>query len=62
MSAVHNAANEIVLAVLSNPNLTIAALQEDLERGEVWQDLAEEHNLTIAQWSAAMQMAIDSLR
>ena len=56
---IHSAA--IIRAAKANPNITVASLQDELERGDIggWLKIAERWNMTFSQWSGAMERAID---
>lgn len=58
---IHAAA--IIRAAKSNPNITTASLQDDLERGDIygWLSIVQRHRMTFSQWSGAMERAINAL-
>ena len=58
------AAAAIVRAARANPCITAAGLQDELERGDIdgWMPVVRRWNLTFAQWSGAMERAIDALQ
>lgn len=50
----------IVRAARNNPAITVAGLQDELERGAIdgWLDIVRRWNLNFSQWSGAMERAI----
>lgn len=50
----------IVRVARSNPAITVAGLQDELERGAIdgWSDIVRRWNLNFSQWSGAMERAI----
>jgi hypothetical protein len=55
---VHTAA--IIRAAKANPNITVASLQDELERGDIggWMKIAQLWDMNFSQWSGAMERAI----
>lgn len=53
----------IARAARSNPNITVAGLQDELKRGAIdgWMEIVQLYKLTFSQWSCAMEIAIDYL-
>jgi len=53
----------IVRAAKANPCITVAGLQDELERGAIdgWMHIVRRWNLNFSQWSGAMQRAIEIL-
>lgn len=53
----------IVRAAKANPCITVAGLQDELERGDIdgWTHIVRRWNLTFSQWSGAMERAIEIL-
>ena len=53
----------IVRAARANPAITVEGLQRELECGDIdgWMQIARRYKLTLAQWSDAMQRAINHL-
>lgn len=53
----------IVRAARENPHITVAGLQDELERGDIdgWSDIVLRWRLTFSDWSAAMERAIQTL-
>lgn len=51
----------IIRAAKANPNITAASLQDELERGDIngWMAIVQRYRMTFAQWSGAMQSAIN---
>jgi len=60
MSPTFLASCAIVRAARSNPAITVASLQDELERGDIdgWSDIVRRWNLNFSQWSGAMERAI----
>jgi hypothetical protein len=54
------AAAAIVRNAQENPNLTVAGLQDELERGDIeaWGNVVRRYSLTFSGWSGAMERAI----
>jgi len=50
----------IVRAARENPFITVAGLQDELERGDIdgWMHIVRRWNLNFSQWSGAMERAI----
>lgn len=57
------AAAAIVRAARKNPYITVASLQDELERGDIdgWMPVVCRWNLNFSQWSGAMERAIATL-
>jgi hypothetical protein len=53
----------IVRAARANPHITVAGLQDELERGDIdgWMPVVRRWNLNFSQWSGAMERAIEVL-
>lgn len=53
----------IVRAARSNPHITTAGLQDELERGDIdgWSTIVRRYHLNFSQWSGAMERAIAAL-
>lgn len=53
----------IVRAARENPHITVAGLQDELERGAIdgWMQIVRRWNLNFSQWSGAMERAIEVL-
>jgi hypothetical protein len=54
------AAAAIVRNAKENPNITVAGLQDELERGDIeaWGNVVRRYSLTFSGWSGAMERAI----
>lgn len=53
----------IVRTARENPHITVAGLQDELERGAIdgWMQIVRRWNLNFSQWSGAMERAIEVL-
>jgi hypothetical protein len=61
MTKIEQATAGIVSAARENPCITVAGLWDEVERGDVWIDLAVSLRLTHSDWTAAMVRAIEIL-
>lgn len=63
MSTTYLASCAIVRAARENAYITVAGLQDELERGDIdgWSHIVRRWNLNFSQWSGAMERAIEIL-
>lgn len=53
----------IVRTAKENPAITVAGLQDELERGDIdgWMTIVKRYKLTFSGWAGAMERAIEVL-